>query len=82
MAVKPDFELLRDFPPEYQAPYHEGLGDLEPVENPQYGKRRVVGRVPVDKHTRARAEKVLAKRGVKYELIFPTAVWWVACVDE
>lgn len=80
--VKPNFELLRDFPETERPAYHEGLGDLEPHPDPTYGKRRIVGRVPFDKHSRGKAMKVLEERGTKYEELFPTAQYWVAVVYE
>ena len=82
MAVKPNFELMRDFPEEEQPAYHEGLGHDEPNPDATYGKRRIVGRVPFDKHSRAKAKAILEERGVKYEELYPTASWWCAVVYE
>jgi len=80
--VKPNFELLRDFPETERPAYHEGLGDMEPIPDPVYGKRRIVGRVPFDKHSRAKAARILEERGAKWEELYPTAQWWCACVYE
>ncbi len=82
MSKRQHVELLIDFPPSERPAYHEGMGDLEPREDAEYGKRRIVGRVAFHDYTRAEALVEFEKRGVKHEIVFPTARFWCAAVYE
>lgn len=81
MTGKPNYELLVEFPEDEPAVYDEGLGSEVLPEQP-HGKRRVVGWLAYDKYTRERAVKEFARRGIKHELVFPTARFWCAVVFE
>lgn len=82
MSKREHVELLCDFPASERLAYDEGLGDLEPDEFAEYGRRRIVGRVSFQEHDREGAVAAFAARGIKHEIVFPTARFWCAAVYE
>ena len=77
-----DLALLEELPADEAVAYHEGLGHMEPNTGAVYGKRKVIGWLPYNKYTRNRAALEFARRGTKYEELFPTARFWCAAVYE
>lgn len=81
--MKEDITLLEQFPKDPPAPYNEGLGQLEPLEEPVYGKRRIVGRVSTDlAENKPEAVKIAKQRGYVYEDCYATARFWCFVVYE
>lgn len=81
--MKENFTLLEQFPTDPPPAYDEGQGYLEPLEEPLYGRRRIIGRVRAElADNKPEAEKIAKARGYVYENCFATARFWCFYVIE